>query len=309
MTGISALAYSNLNKHLGIDKPTRVFDVVQQLANVDMEVIDLFGVDVPDINRITAETGEWYEADLADGTRVEFPGWYRPDKLPDGSWQTTDEEGRVLSRMPVGATCFDQTFFPYQDGYPEDFDDLEKALQKIRWVLHSHAYNLDAGKLRKRLIRLREETGKAPVMSGGVKLLELVFFARRMDNFLTDLLVDREKMCEMLDRLVEVHLAGLEKKISALGDIVDVIRFGDDLGMNTGPFMDLDTFGILRCRDIALPGYSGCCDIALSGYSGCCDIALSGYSGCCDIALSGYSCCCDIALSGYSGCCDIALSD
>jgi len=255
VTGIAAMAYSNLKKYLGIETPTRVFDVVQQLANVDMEVINLFSVDALDINRITAETGEWYEVDLADGTRVEFPAWYRPEKLPDGSWQTTDEEGRVLSRMPVGATCFDQTFFPYQDGYPEDFDSLKEALKKISWVVHSHASNLDAGELRERLIRLREETGKALVMSGGVKLLELGFFARRMDNFLTDLLVDREKLCEMLDRLVEMHLAGLEKKINALGDTVDVIRFGDDLGMKTGPFMDLDTF-----RDVFKPRYRILCD-------------------------------------------------
>jgi uroporphyrinogen decarboxylase len=255
VTGISAVAYSNLKKLLGIETPTRVFDVVQQLASVDMEIIDLFGVDALDINRITAETGEWYEVELADGTRVEFPSWYRPERLPDGSWQTTDEEGRVLSRMPVGATCFDQTFFPYQSGYPENFDRLEEALKKISWVVHSHSSNLDAGELRERLIRLREETGKALVISGGVKLLELGFFARRMDNFLTDLLVDREKLCGMLDRLVEMHLAGLEKKINALGDIVDVIRFGDDLGMKTGPFMDLDTF-----REVFKPRYRILCN-------------------------------------------------
>ena len=255
VTGISAIAYSNLKKHLGIAGPVRVFDVVQQLANVDMEIIDLFGVDALDINRISAETGEWYEVELADGNRVEFPSWYRPQKLPDGSWQTTDDEGRVLSRMPAGATCFDQTLFPYENGYPEDFDGLKAALQKISWVVHSHASRFDAGELRERLLRLREETDKALVMSGGVKLLELGFFTRRMDNFLTDLLVDREKLCEMLDRLVDMHLAGLEKKIEAVGDIVDVIRFGDDLGMKTGPFMDLDTF-----REVFKPRYKILCD-------------------------------------------------
>jgi hypothetical protein len=58
VTGISAIAYNNLKKHLGIEKPTKVFDVVQQLANVDMEVIDLLGVDALDINRIAVEGGE-----------------------------------------------------------------------------------------------------------------------------------------------------------------------------------------------------------------------------------------------------------
>jgi uroporphyrinogen decarboxylase len=52
-----------------------------------------------------------------------------------------------------------------------------------------------------------------------------------------------------------MHLAGPEKKISALGDIVDVIRLGDDLGMKTGPFMDLETF-----REVFRPRYKILCD-------------------------------------------------
>jgi uroporphyrinogen decarboxylase len=143
VTGIAAMAYSNLKKRLGIEKPTRVFDVVQQLANVDMVVINHFGVDALDINRISVESGDWYEVELADGNMVEFPSWYRPERLPDGSWQSTDAHGRILSRMPVGATCFDQTYFPYQNGYPDNFDGLKEALKTISWVVHSHAANLD----------------------------------------------------------------------------------------------------------------------------------------------------------------------
>jgi len=75
VTGISAIAYNRLKKELSIDKPTRVFDVVQQLANVDLEVIDLFDVDALDINRIAAETGEWYDVELPDGSRAQYPGW------------------------------------------------------------------------------------------------------------------------------------------------------------------------------------------------------------------------------------------
>jgi uroporphyrinogen decarboxylase len=45
VTGISATAYNRLKHHLNVESDTRVFDVVQQLANVDMEVLNLFGVD------------------------------------------------------------------------------------------------------------------------------------------------------------------------------------------------------------------------------------------------------------------------
>lgn len=255
VTGISAIAYNNLKKHLGINKPTKVFDVVQQLANVDMEVIDLLGVDALDINRIAAESGDWYDVGLIDGSKAQFPGWYRPVKDSDGSWYTVDNEGTILSRKASGAAFYDQMYYPYEKGYPENLSDLNKALKKISWVVHSHASNLNTAELRERIISLKESTGKAMVMSGGVKLLELGFFIRRMDNFLMDLMTDEPKLSEMLDLLVDMHMAGLEKKCQNLGDIVDVIRFGDDLGMTSGPFIDLDTF-----RKHFKPRYKVLCD-------------------------------------------------
>jgi uroporphyrinogen decarboxylase len=255
VTGISAIAYNNLKKYLGIEGPTRVFDVIQQLANVDMKIIDLLGVDALDINRLSVEGDGWYGINLADGSKAEYPTWYRPEKAADGSWYTKDEEGTVLSKMAAGATFFDQMYFPYENGYPDSYDSFNADLKKISWVVHSHASNLNTEELRERLQKLKEETGKALVMSGGVKLLELGFFIRRMDNFLMDIMINDEKLSEMLDILVEIHLAGLEKKCEALRDIVEVIRFGDDLGMTSGPFMDLDTF-----RRLFKPRYKILCD-------------------------------------------------
>ena len=45
-----------------------------------------------------------------------------------------------------------------------------------------------------------------------------------------------------LDALMERHLASLEKICRAVGDVVDIIRLGDDLGMNTGPLMSPETY-------------------------------------------------------------------
>lgn len=255
VTGISAIAYNNLKKLLKIEKPTRVFDVVQQLANVDMEIIDLFGVDALDINRLSSNSKDWYNVVLADGSIAEYPDWYRPVKEDDGSLITRNEDGLVLSKMPKGAAFFDQMYFPFENGYPDNLSNLKDALKKISWVVHSHASNLNETELRGELIKIKEATNKALVMSGGVKLLELGFFIRRMDNFLMDLMSEQEKLSEMLDILVDMHLAGLEKKCRNIGDIVDVIRFGDDLGMTSGAFMDIDTF-----RKIFKPRYRILCD-------------------------------------------------
>jgi len=52
-----------------------------------------------------------------------------------------------------------------------------------------------------------------------------------------DLICDQYNVEKLLDELLKRHLLTLEKVCHAVGDIADIIRFGDDLGMTSGPFM------------------------------------------------------------------------
>jgi uroporphyrinogen decarboxylase len=52
-----------------------------------------------------------------------------------------------------------------------------------------------------------------------------------------DLYMDPLNVHRLLDKLLEMHMDFLSKTCEAVGDIVDVIKFGDDLGTNTGPFI------------------------------------------------------------------------
>ena len=54
----------------------------------------------------------------------------------------------------------------------------------------------------------------------GCNLFEWGTFLRRIDNFLMDLYLDPENVERLLDALMEVHLAGLEKICNAVGDVV-----------------------------------------------------------------------------------------
>ena len=80
-----------------------------------------------------------------------------------------------------------------------------------------------------------------------------------MDNFLMDLMCDRYQVEKLLDELLKRHLATLEKVCNAVGDIVDIIRFGDDLGMSSGPFMDRETY-----RELFKPRHKILCDYVKS---------------------------------------------
>ena len=46
-----------------------------------------------------------------------------------------------------------------------------------------------------------------------------------------DLMCDQYNVEKLLDELLKRHLSTLEKVCRAVGDVADIIRFGDDLGM------------------------------------------------------------------------------
>ena len=141
-SGISAIAYSNLVKHIGMPElPVQIYDVVQQLAQPDMKILDKFGVDVLDIGReFNNRPTDWKLTTLANGDPAFYPKWFNPVKLENGSYATYDDDGKtMLSRMPVGATFFDQTYFPYMDGYPGNYDNLDEEMGRIMWARDAHS--------------------------------------------------------------------------------------------------------------------------------------------------------------------------
>ena len=263
-SGISAIAYSNLVKHLGKSElPVCIYDVVQQLAQPAPSILKLFDVDVIDIGcAFNEKTSDWYPVRMANGAEGYYPVWFKPTLQNDGSWVTFDDDGqRMLSKMPVGATFFDQTYFPYIDGYPDSYEGLDAEMQRVMWSRHVHSPWDHAGEtnffslLREKALYLQQTTDKALMIVCGCNLFEWGTFLRRIDNFLMDLMCEPDNVARLLDELLKRHLDTLEKVCESVGDIVDIIRFGDDLGMSSGPFMDADTY-----RKLFKPRHKILCD-------------------------------------------------
>ncbi len=252
-SGISAIAYNNLKKHLRINGGhTRIYDVVQQVVQPEDEILEKFGVDVIDIGRVFNEKdSDWYDVTLSDGSVGQYPVWFQPQKQPNGEYLVFDKEGTKIARMPVGATFFDQTYFPYEDDYPDNYDDLDHQMGKVLWSALVHSPWDHAGEenfyqtLRERVIKLRQSTDKALMITCGCNLFEWGTFLRRMDNFLMDIYSDEENVEALIEQLMIRHLASLEKVCNAVGDVVDILRFGDDLGMTTGMFMSREKYQTL----------------------------------------------------------------
>lgn len=262
-SGISATAYERLRNYLEIKEGgTYVYDVVQQLAQPEDWALDRFGVDVVDVGRtFNTQPSDWYDIVLASGDPAKYPIWFKPEKKVDGSWIVRYKDGTIIAHQPVGAAFYDQTCFPWQDDWPSDFSGLDEAMNKVLWsaLVHSPWDNANKPnfweKLRENALNLRKTSDRAIMVVVGCNLFEWGTFIRRIDNFLMDLLLEPEKVELLLDALMERHLKTLEKVCNALGDIADVVRFGDDLGTDSGPFMQPEIY-----RKLFKPRHKILCD-------------------------------------------------
>jgi uroporphyrinogen decarboxylase len=240
-SGIAAMAYRRLREYLGLPKrPLRVYDPLQQLAIVDEDVLQRFRVDTIELGRAFAlEDKYWAEWVLPDGTACLMPAWALPERR-DGRWVLRGKpDGPVIAHMPDGVWYFEQAYWPFLER--EDLGRLEAELAGCMWAaVASPPGPITAGPggeavLREGARRLREQTDRAILGLFGGNLLELGQWFYRADNFFMLLAGEPDRAHRFLDRLVEMHLRNLDRFLGAVGDLIDIIVFGDDLGMQSGP--------------------------------------------------------------------------
>ena len=231
-TGIMAIAYARLKEYLGIKRGTiRVYDVGQQLAEPEEEILKLFHVDVIDLKRSLPPCGpdnrKWKKWNLPDGTPCEVPEWFNPVPDGKGGWLIV-RNGIVVAKMPKGGYYFDGVYHP---------------LEKVRSVKEIHDYNWDAHKvsdeyvewLRKKAEFLYKNTDYAIHFFGAGSIHEWGQGLRGWSNWLIDLTLRKQIAEAIIEHMMEVLMYNLKKYVSALKDYVQIIGFGDDLGTQAGP--------------------------------------------------------------------------
>ena len=240
-SGLSASLYAGLRQALGLEpRPIRIYDPIQQLVVLDEDVLDYFGVDTIELGRAFAvEDEHWQPWTLPDGQDCYMPAWINLEKETN-RWIIRSKAGNVIAQMPDGAQFFEQTAYPF---YEEDTDtsDLDAAMLESMWhVVTSPPGPLADGEEGRRLLEekakaLRKSTDRAIIGLFGGNLLETGQMLFRNDKFLMNLAFDPIGVHDFLDRLVEKHLQNLKRFLGAVGESIDIVLFGDDLGMQSGP--------------------------------------------------------------------------
>jgi uroporphyrinogen decarboxylase len=236
-SGIAALAYSQLRKELELpEQPVKVYDIIQQLAIIDEDILERFGIDTIELGRgFSLDESCWSNWILPDGAPCKVPAWSLPER-EDGRWVLRSKSGHVIAHMPDGALYFEQCHWPFLE--QEDLPHLEDALDKCMWtaiVPPPGPFESDSNRLSQGAKELRQSTNRAIIGLFGGSLLETGEFLYRNDQFLMLLASEPRRAHTFLDKLTEYHISKLENYLDAVGDYIDVILFGDDLGMQTGP--------------------------------------------------------------------------
>jgi uroporphyrinogen decarboxylase len=238
VTGINAMAYARLKRHLkdqGWRFPAdaiKVTNIILLLAEVEPEVIDYWDLDVLPLDRYFAapgvpQSGRWKAHPLPDGSPALFPEDFQPVIEEDGTWKLF--EGEVMTNLlSPGSGSFVPAHFPLGD----------LSLQELERYPLPRIADVELQSLRDRARDLYENTDKALFGWFNGSIFETGQFLSGFDTFYMRLVGEPEFSRRLLERLTEAVIEDLRLYLEAVGEYIQVIGFGDDLGFQNGPQID-----------------------------------------------------------------------
>lgn len=248
-SGISVQAYIALRKYLNLP-PSKlyVYDFIQQLVLIEEDVYEKIPTDVVQLGQIYLHKPEyWKDWTLEDGMPCKIPSFIDVVRTNEGD-VVYGENGKVICIKKKGSLYFEQTYFPYADSEDEMFEDLEYQLNHILWwklgVPPAPAGFDDEGLavMRADADKLRHSTDRAIYAIFGGSLVETAQFAFRIDNFMCEMALNPQRIHTFLDKLMDIYQSNLQKFLSAVGSCVDIIGFGDDMGMQSGTQFSVEMY-------------------------------------------------------------------
>ena len=236
-TGIHVLAYLDLVRRLGLVlEPPRMYDVFQQLAEPQEEVLGRLGGDVVQAHMRCPAFGipldEGWRTIRMWGQAVRVPEGYRPVVEADGK-EYLFQDGVKLGCRPRGGLYFDQVIHPLAYcGSASDIDAIPLAPLSDR----------DVDFVAREARELFDTTDRAVLLPFGGSIFEAGQMDFGYEAFFVNLLTEPELMHHYFNRLADLHMENLKKLLPRVEGCVQVIQFGDDLGTQQAPQISLQTY-------------------------------------------------------------------
>jgi len=216
ITGITRAAFVSLCNYLSLKEDLHVIVKPLQSVEIPERILKSLGID----------------------TRYIRPYF----KIDNGLEEEYEDEWGILRRLSSNGYYYDIVNYPLKEG-------TVRELERFDWPdpLKNEIYK----GLREQAKRLYCETEYAIIGDPLVPaLFEPAWYLRGMENFLIDL-IDNKKFAEcLLDTLLEYQIQFFKRFLEEIGDYIQVIMFGDDLGTQNSPLLSPKLF-----REMIKPRY------------------------------------------------------
>ena len=211
-TGIHKRAYEELLVYLGIKDEITMLDAVQQLVVPCEEVLRRFHVDT----RYVCAHGP-----------DSFMGEIKQNRRENRLWHDLKDEFGIVWSMPDDQQLFmDISYHPLANTSIEQIADYPWPDGRDRTRFSG---------VRKQALKLRDETPYAISTGIGGVVYEICWYMRGLEQWFTDM-IENSEFCEaMLDQTLKFWLDYYDGFMAEVGDLIDVVMIGDDLGGQSGP--------------------------------------------------------------------------
>lgn len=240
-SGISAIAYNHLKEYLGYrPETTKLYDLMQQLAIPEPFILERFGGDIVQVQRIAPAYGvkidRWKMGELPDGSPCQVPYDFNP---------VIDERGNYLIKDPKTGIAYGirppkSYYYDSARYYLKDVDTIEE-LDKVMELPEVTDEELDF--LETQAIDLYYNTDKALQVHVGSAVFEQGQQDFGFENWYCYLLEEQELVHHWASKMTEAYLKCLDRILGRIGKYVDIVLFGgDDLGNQIQPQLSVPLY-------------------------------------------------------------------
>jgi uroporphyrinogen decarboxylase len=225
-SSVHVIAYQKLRRRMGLgDGPIACGCLSQLVAQTEREVLDALGSDVEILWFGSKQTKTWR---TPFGLELIVPERFDVEDLPDGSSVVRGPSGAVTARRAADAYYNDPAGTPLcAVQTPAELDRFDALFE--RWDFPS-VYDEPLEALAARARRQYEATERAVVSLWRMHYLQAGMILRGYEQFLMDLVANRDLAHTLLGKLHEVYLRRMDAFLAAFGPWFDVVFLTDDLG-------------------------------------------------------------------------------
>ncbi len=218
VSGININALKGLKKHLGLNEPAKVKDVITQMAHTDDELIERLQIAVKNVGPKIPLASQLKDMGRTNGNHYLEDEWGMQWKMPLQNGHYYDLHKSPLAHVE---SIKDVESYPWPNAYdPVRYEDLKKEADRIVFE-EKKAYFLGR-------------------MSAG--MWEHAMWMTGYEKFMMDMYMNPGVVQAIMEQILQIKMDYWERALEAVGENVMAVSTADDLGTQTSLLVSLDMY-------------------------------------------------------------------